>query len=331
MKLIQKETAPDNILLLMISAIFSLLSVRLYLQLANFPKIGTGSWHVAHAVFGGFFMIFSSLLSISFYGKTIRKTSSILFGLGMGLFVDEIGKLLSSDNDYLFQPAVSLIYIFFVLIFLFYWYLSRNRPVNSKTHLYRSINKFEEIIEEDLQISEKTDIIENLNQAIRSDDSTFTFLAKQLKLIIQKTDVLTDTKNRSIENFWKKIRSFAYKLFKKKLSLILIIIISLIYSLSSIIDFILLFSDQAINTNSLFWFKTLSDLFVSLLFILAIFVRLAKKASKSLAIFQYGLLVNIFLSQIFKFYFQQFQALIGLSFSIIIYFGLKRLRQEKVI
>jgi len=328
---IQKENAAENILLVMISAIFSFLSTRLYLQITDFPKIGTGSWHIAHAVIGGLFMIISTFLSISFYGKAVKQTSIIIFGLGTGLFIDEIGKLLSTDNNYFFQPTISLIYVFFVLIFLFYWYLSKNKTVNSKNHLYRAINKFEEAIESDLQKSEKESIIDNLNSSIKIGDPTLNLLAKQLKSVIQKIDELENRRTKRIKLFWQKTRNLAYKLFKKKLSLIILILVSLIYSLSAVFDFVFLLTNHTVETDNLFWLKTLSDLFVSLLFIIAIFVRLAKKTHLSLTLFRYGLLVNIFLSQIFKFYFQQFQAMLGLIISIIVYFGLKRLRQERLI
>jgi len=330
-KLVQRQDASDNILLVMISAIFSLLSVRLYLTLAHFPRIGSGSWHVAHAVTGGTLMILSTLLSISFYGKKIRKIYLIIFGLGIGLFIDEIGKFISTGNDYLFQPALSFIYVFFIIIFLLYWYLSKDRSISSKKHLYRAIDKFEEAIESDLQTSEKLDIINNLNSAIKSNDPPQVFLAKHLKTIIQSIDDLEDKRTKRIKLFWQKTRSLVYRLFKKKLSLTILIVVSFIYSLISVVDFVYLFSDQSVITSNLFWIKTFSDLFVSILFLSAIFIRLAKKTGLSLRLFQYGLLINIFLSQIFKFYFEQFQALIGLSISIIIFFGLKRLRQEKVI
>jgi len=33
-------------------------------------------------------------------------------------FIDELGKFITSDNNYFFQPTISLIYIVFIIIFL---------------------------------------------------------------------------------------------------------------------------------------------------------------------------------------------------------------------
>jgi hypothetical protein len=96
----------------------AVLVTRLYLSLAGYPRIGGGGLHIAHLLWGGLLMLAAQILVLSVLGKRTRRLAAIVGGLGLGLFIDEIGKFVTSDNDYFFQPAVAMIYVVFILLFL---------------------------------------------------------------------------------------------------------------------------------------------------------------------------------------------------------------------
>ncbi|MBV9354091.1 MAG: hypothetical protein JO023_01060, partial [Chloroflexi bacterium] len=52
-------------------------------------------------------------------------------GIGFGLFVDELGKFLTSDNNYFFRPTVGLLYIIFVVLVIAFRALDARRPLRA--------------------------------------------------------------------------------------------------------------------------------------------------------------------------------------------------------
>ncbi len=103
---------------LLISAVTTILGVRFFLHITNYPQVGGAGLHIAHMLWGGLFMIASIVLLLSFLNKSIYLAATIAGGIGFGLFIDELGKFITKDNDYFFEPAIAIIYIVFILLYL---------------------------------------------------------------------------------------------------------------------------------------------------------------------------------------------------------------------
>jgi hypothetical protein len=89
----------------------TVVGTRLYLSLTGYPQIGGGTIHLAHAVWGGLLLIVSALWVLSWSHRGALTTSAILAGVGSGLFIDEIGKFITRDNNYFFPLAAPIIYV----------------------------------------------------------------------------------------------------------------------------------------------------------------------------------------------------------------------------
>ena len=76
--------------------------------------------------------------------------------------------------------------------------------------------------------------------------------------------------------------------------------------------------------------KIIFDTIVAALFLLGLITIANRRMQKGLRYFQYGLLIIIFLSSVFKFYFEQFGGVIELAMSVVVYNGVTRLRKEKM-
>jgi hypothetical protein len=101
-----------------VCSIATILIIRLQLWATNYPKLGGGKLHIAHLLWGGLMMLIALIILVSFISRSRRHFAAFLGGVGFGFFIDEIGKFVTSDNDYFFKPAAGIIYIVFLVLFL---------------------------------------------------------------------------------------------------------------------------------------------------------------------------------------------------------------------
>jgi len=88
----------------------SVAGTRWFLDLTGYPKVGGGGLHIAHVLWGGLLLVVASTLPLVLVGRRMLMVSAIAGGVGVGLFIDEIGKFLTETNNYFFAPAAPLIY-----------------------------------------------------------------------------------------------------------------------------------------------------------------------------------------------------------------------------
>ncbi len=100
-----------------VSAVVSVLGIRLFLKLADYPQLGTGSIHIAHELWGGLFMVVALVILLGFINRASKEIAAIIGGIGFGTFIDEVGKFVTNNNDYFFDFTVALIYILFVTLY----------------------------------------------------------------------------------------------------------------------------------------------------------------------------------------------------------------------
>jgi hypothetical protein len=113
-----------------VSAVAALLAIRLYLFVTGYGQLTFGPLHIAHLMWGGLFMLIGLVMLFSFLNHRAQVLAALVGGIGFGAFIDELGKFITKDNDYFFQPAVAVIYVIFVLVFLATRAIGRNRTMS---------------------------------------------------------------------------------------------------------------------------------------------------------------------------------------------------------
>ncbi|GAA4635378.1 hypothetical protein GCM10023196_080620 [Actinoallomurus vinaceus] len=98
-----------------LSGIATVLVTRASLAQAGYPKVGSGNLHIAHALWGGLLMAAGVVIAVVFLGRPARMWATVVGGVGFGLFIDEIGKLVHKTG-YFYRPAAGLIYLTFTLL-----------------------------------------------------------------------------------------------------------------------------------------------------------------------------------------------------------------------
>jgi hypothetical protein len=119
----------------LISAVGAVLLVRLFLSVTGYPQLGGSGLHIAHMIWGGLLMLVGLFMALGFLSHQAHEWAAVLGGLGFGVFIDEVGKFITRDNNYFFQPTVAIIYVVFVLIYLAIRALYNFRPLTERENL----------------------------------------------------------------------------------------------------------------------------------------------------------------------------------------------------
>ena len=119
----------------LVAAVVTVMLTRALLAATGYPQLGGGGLHVAHVLWGGLLMAVAFMVLLSFAGPAVRPIGALIGGVGFGLFVDEIGKFVTSDNNYFYAPTAALIYAVVVALILLGEVLNGRRPHDGVEYL----------------------------------------------------------------------------------------------------------------------------------------------------------------------------------------------------
>jgi hypothetical protein len=130
--LVRNVRTGEHLTTFVVSGVATVLITRLILGLSGYPQIGGKGLHIAHVLPGGLLMLLAIYLLLSYVGPVVRPAAALVGGVGFGLFIDEVGKFVTSDNNYFYQPTAAIVYVVFVLIVLGSRFVSNRRPIDER-------------------------------------------------------------------------------------------------------------------------------------------------------------------------------------------------------
>ncbi|MFE9955379.1 hypothetical protein [Micromonospora sp. NPDC005299] len=138
--LIRSAAGAERLELFLVSAVLGIGVTRAFLAAADYPEVGSGGLHVAHVLWGGLGMLTGQLLSLLFLGPRVARLAAMIGGVGFGLFIDEVGKFVTADNNYFYEPVAAIIHGTFVLVWLAVRLGVHHRPLNDRERLVNRLH-----------------------------------------------------------------------------------------------------------------------------------------------------------------------------------------------
>jgi hypothetical protein len=200
---VRQDKAESYILISLIAFAVTVIFTRAFLQLTGFPQLGNNVLHIAHALWGGLFLIVAVYLPLTIANRWAIKASALLSGIGIGLFIDEIGKFITQANDYFFPSALPLIYGFILLNVFVYVYFRRPRRDSPIDAMYYALAGLHDALDGSLDEDEACRIKDQLAIAKQSDQDEIVSLANAISAFLSQEKQHLST---SKDIFWKQIK-----------------------------------------------------------------------------------------------------------------------------
>ena len=182
---VSREQAESYLLTSLVAFAATVILTRVYLEAAGYPQLSNSVLHIAHALWGGLLLFLAVLLPLLFANRWALWGSALLGGIGIGLFIDEVGKFITQSNDYFFPPALSIVYGFFLLTFTVYLIFRRPQRQGPRRALYHVLDQLQEAVDGDLDAAEAARIESHLAVAKQSDLREAVALAEALSGFLQ--------------------------------------------------------------------------------------------------------------------------------------------------
>jgi hypothetical protein len=327
----------------LVSAVTMILVIRLQLWLTNYPQLGSGKLHIAHLLWGGLLMLVALILLLSYLGRAIRTPAAVIGGIGFGFFIDELGKFITSDNDYFYKPSTAIIYLVFIAIYLITRGVTRRRGFSPREYLVNAVDTLMEAARHDLDERERERAIALIDKADPDDP-----LVEPVRRLLHDVEAVPTPEPNRVTRLAFALRDRYFDIVEKPwfaravgwvftvwavISLLTIIALGLSLGLSvtgaeSPLDF---GGGRGEDVSFINIAGACSSVLAGLLVIVGVW-ELRRKDDRLAAyrMFERAILVQIFIGQVFSFVESQFSAIFTLGIDILLLITIRfMIRKER--
>jgi hypothetical protein len=154
--------ATRHLTVLVVAFVVTVTVTRIFLAATGYPRIGGATFHLAHALWGGLLLTVAALVVLAWANRWALQLGAVLAGVGIGLFMDEVGKFITTSNDYFFPLAAPIVYLAMVLL-AWVAYRSRRRHVlTDRERLYDVLDGLQDLADGRLDTDRRAEIIAHL-------------------------------------------------------------------------------------------------------------------------------------------------------------------------
>jgi hypothetical protein len=306
--------AGSHVELFLVSAVSSVLFIRLYLKLSHYPQLGNESLHIAHMLWGGLLMLAALLVALNFLGRNTLVVTSVMGGIGFGMFVDEMGKYITHDNNYFYRPAVALIYSIFIALFLLLRTIQTFKNFHEREFLANVLRELETLGNKKLDADDKKRLLFYLENCDPSNE-----MVRRIKTLVEGLDTRPHKQPHFFLRIRRRVRDGYYKIahlpgFRTALVMLFLTDLGIKAAQTSLLVWR---KNVQLPIGAVDWVQ-LGSSWISGFFVLVGMVKMKRSRYEAYKMFEYAVFVSICLTQIFTFYKDQFYALSGLTLDILL-------------
>jgi len=332
---VRRDAAERYLFVALLSFAASVSLTRLFLALTGYPQIGSGELHIAHVLWGGLLLFMAALLPLIIANRWSYTATALFAGVGVGLFIDEVGKFITQRNDYFYPAAAPIIYTFFLLTILLFLNVRRFADTSPHAELHRALGQIQDLLVHPLTEKERA-LLESrlLHMSNNAASQSYVDLGRALLKFVGD-DVLPASQVQSSSRKWtdwRAIKAIANFASDNRLRISLIIGLSAIglLTLKNPIQLLLagwlppevnqllqnLYAGRRIETTTApFWFgvRVALESIVGILLMASVVLLTVNRTRQGAALGYVALLVSLTTINLLLFYFEQFSTIITTS------------------
>jgi hypothetical protein len=309
--------------LFLVCAIGSVIGNRVFLIITGYPQLGNGTLHISHAIWGAGMMAVAIIFAVSFLAPNNRTFIAFIGGCGFGWFIDELGKFITRDVNYFFQPTIALIYIVFIAMYLVFRGIQR-RALGPDEAVLNALEALKSAAIGQLSDPRRAAALNLLDET--SADGA---LSQQVRALLADEECLPAPNPNRFERAGRAVRAWYLGLtthhwFTRAVTWWFVVIGSL-----QLVVAVALSADHRGIKGFEEWAIVVSSGVSGALIIVGV-VRLRHHRVSAYRWFERGILVQIFVTQVFEFAQEQLAGVFGLAFNILLWVALRSMIRAEV-
>ncbi|MCO5229044.1 MAG: hypothetical protein M9934_12275 [Thermomicrobiales bacterium] len=308
----------------LISAVVTVLAIRLYLHLTGYPQVGGDTLHIAHMLWGGLGMVIAFGFLLLFANPVWKPLAALVGGIGFGTFIDELGKFITKDNDYFYQPTVAVMYAVFIVLYFGARYFDRKREPTEADHLYLAAQGIAWQAIGKLDKQRQDEALAHLDASENTSD-----VALRMRELLENAELVEAEEQSRILAARDKAAAWYWRAVSKRWLLPMVIGLFVIRALEIVVTLVYgIFVTDEYNISdgvSVFeWLSFAAGAAMGFLAVYGLMMIIRRHRVRALQAFAASTVVALLFGQFFTFATEQFVGMIGLVVNLII-LGILRL------
>jgi hypothetical protein len=268
-------------------------------------------------------MAIAIVFAISFLTPNNRTFIAFIGGCGFGWFIDELGKFITRDVDYFFKPTIALIYFVFITMYLVFRSIQR-RDYSSDEAVLNGLEALKSATVGELSEARRAMAVSLLDTT----GASSAFAVHVRELLADETG-LPDPRPNRFERWGIAVRAWYLGLvdrhwFRQVITWWFVII----GTAQLLAAFGLAFDDQTLK-GFVDWAIVLSSGVSGALIVIGV-IRLRRHRLDAYRWFERGILVQIFVTQVFEFAHEQLSGVSTLILNLLIWVALRSMIRAEV-